>query len=473
MRLSGIAVTLLVVALLVVAQAAQAADTGAARDTSAVIDDYVALGLRSNLTLQQQALDLERSQLALAAARARFLPELSLVARYSRNEGGREISLPFDALLNPVYSTLNDLLATQGRPPAFGALTSQSFSFLRPEEQDTRVTLRQPLYVPAVPAAVRAQSAQSDVASATRIALARGLKRDISVAYLNWMRASNAVDIVDASRQLLLENLRVNESLFRNGKVTQDRPLRARAELLAIEQQWAEARNRVSQSRSYLNFLLNRPLTTALEASDPGASLDRAVLKLAVLQEQALRQRPELQQVASARRAADAGIDLARAARRPTLSLAVDAGIQGQRYEFGRGSDFNSISLLLNWTFFDGGVRRAELAGARAARRQAELRERQLGTEIELEVQQSLDALETARESLGTAAARADAARAAFRIASRKRDEAVISAVEFIDARATLTAAELALANARIDVLAQQADLDYATAAGKLAGMEP
>jgi outer membrane protein TolC len=463
MRLSGITV----------AQAAQAADTGAARDTSAVIDDYVALGLRSNLTLQQQALDLERSQLALAAARARFLPELSLVARYSRNEGGREISLPFDALLNPVYSTLNDLLATQGRPPAFGALTSQSFSFLRPEEQDTRVTLRQPLYVPAVPAAVRAQSAQSDVASATRIALARGLKRDISVAYLNWMRSSNAVDIVDASRQLLLENLRVNESLFRNGKVTQDRPLRARAELLAIEQQWAEARNRVSQSRSYLNFLLNRPLTTALEASDPGASLDRAVLKLAVLQEQALRQRPELQQVASARRAADAGIDLARAARRPTLSLAVDAGIQGQRYEFGRGSDFNSISLLLNWTFFDGGARRAELAGARAARRQAELRERQLGTQIELEVQQSLDALETARESLGTAAARADAARAAFRIASRKRDEAVISAVEFIDARATLTAAELALANARIDVLAQQADLDYATAAGSLAGMEP
>ena len=61
--------------------------------------------------------------------------------------------------------------------------------------------------------------------------------------------------------------------------------------------------------------------------------------------------------------------------------------------------------------------------------------------------------------------ARAAAARAAFRIAGRKRDEGVISQVEFLDARTSLTAAELNLNAVRFELLARQADLDYATGA--------
>ena len=61
-----------------------------------------------------------------------------------------------------------------------------------------------------------------------------------------------------------------------------------------------------------------------------------------------------------------------------------------------------------------------------------------------------------------------EAARAAFRIASRKRDEGAISQVEFIDARSSLTGAELNLNVTRFQVLARQAELDFATAAGSL-----
>jgi len=87
---------------------------------------------------------------------------------------------------------------------------------------------------------------------------------------------------------------------------------------------------------------------------------------------------------------------------------------------------------------------------------------------VQLEVEQALDALETSSDSLATAAARADAAHAAFRIASRKRDEGVINQVEFVDARSTLTSAELNLNVTRFEVLARQAELDYAAAAGTL-----
>ena len=42
---------------------------------------------------------------------------------------------------------------------------------------------------------------------------------------------------------------------------------------------------------------------------------------------------------------------MAKAERWPTLSLGADGGIQGEEYEFGRGSNYYTVSLLLNWTF--------------------------------------------------------------------------------------------------------------------------
>ena len=301
-----------------------------------------------------------------------------------------------------------------------------------------------------------------------RVALARRLKRDITVAYLDWLRASRAVEIVQASLELLEENLRVNESLFRNGKLTQDQVLRARAELLEVEQQLREARDAVAQAQSYVNFLLNRSLDEPLRAAVIEREIERTTQDLAALRAAALANRPELDQLESAAKAAQAREHLARAALKPTLSLGVDGGIQGEEYGFGSGRNFGMISLLLQWELFDGGARRAEVRSARAAARQAETRRDELAQQIQLEVQQALDRLQTAADSLAIAEARLEAAQAGFRIASRKRDEGVISQVEFIDARSALTRAELNLNLTRFELLSRQAELDYATAAGPL-----
>jgi outer membrane protein len=435
------------------------------RPLGEVIDGYVREGLRSNLALQTESLEVERSIAALDGARARFLPEVSFNARYSRSEGGREFEVPLGTLLNPVYSTLNDLL---GQPGQFPQIADQTINFVREREQDTRVTLRQPLYAPAIPAAVRAQRAQLEAAEFGRIALARRLKRDVTVAYLDWLKATKTVDIVQASVSLLEENLRVNESLFRNGKTTQDQVLRARAELLAVVQQLREARNGQTQGRSYLNFLLNRDLDTELVPAEVGGEVARTVHDLGELRGLALDHRPELGQLEGAVRAAESRVQIARADLKPTLSLGVDAGTQGEEYEFGRGRNFSMISLVLSWQFFDGGANRAQAREARATARQAAIRRDEIALQIQLEVQQALDRLETTGDSLATAEARAEAARAAFRIAGRKRDEGVINQVEFIDARSSLTSAELNLNVTSFDLLARQAELDYATAAGTL-----
>jgi outer membrane protein len=439
-----------------------------ARPVAEVIDEYVREALRSNLSLQAESLEVERNMAALDAARAHFLPTVAFQARYTRAEGGREVDIPVGTLVNPVYSTLNQLLAAQGQPARFGSVADQTILFQRKQEQDTRFTLRQPLYAPAIPAAVRAQRAQLEAAQFNRIAVARRLKRDVTVAYLNWLKTRRTVGIVDASLALLNENVRVNESLFRNGKITQDQVLRARAEQLTVIQQLREAQNGQSQARSFVNFLLNRSLDEPLEPAEIAAQIGHTAHDLTTLRTAALENRPEIAQLDRSVAAAESQIQLAWADQKPSLSLGVDAGINDERYDFGHGSNFSTISLLLHWQFFDGGATRAQANSARATARRAATQRDEIAQQIQLEVQQALDELNTTADSLAAATARTEAAQAAFRIASRKRDEGVINQVEFIDARSALTSAELNLNWTRFDLLARQAELDYATAAGAL-----
>jgi len=454
--------------LLALCPLAQAQDVQAGRPLAAVIDEYVREGLASNLSLKAQSLEVERAAAALDAARARYFPEVGFAARYSRSEGGRTIDLPLGDALNPAYQTLNELLMAQGQAPRFPTVQNETIAFLRPTEQDTRLTLRMPIIAPGIPAAVRAQRELLGASEYSRQALARQLKRDITVGYLRWLMAMRNQGIVDASVTLLNENLRVNDSLFRNGKITQDQVLRARAELLQVTQQSRDAQNLASQAQSYLNFLLNRPLDTSLENAEVAAGVTAATRALAELRQSAIENRPELAELAHLTRASEAQTSVAKSELWPTLSLGADAGIQGEEYEFGKGSNYSTVSLLLNWNLFDGGARRAAVRQANAAARRTQTQYDELMQQVQLEVQQSLDRLNTSADSLATAEARSEAARAAFRIASRKRDEGVISQVEFIDARSSLTGAELNLNVTRFEVLARQAELDYATAAGTL-----
>jgi outer membrane protein len=441
---------------------------GAQAPFDEVIERYVAEGLENNLALQSEALEVEKASKALAEARARFFPEVSLEARYSRAEGGREIAIPLGTALNPVYSTLNEMLVAQGQEPRFPELRDETVPFLREREQDTRIIVRQPIYAPAIPAAVRAQRALLDASSYRRMAIARALRRDITIAYIDWLKARNSVEIVSASETLLRENLRVNQSLYDNGKITEDQVLRARAELLAVEQQKREMENLASQARSYFNFLLNRDLTAEIEPSAAPTMANANDTALERLWANALARRPEVAQIEELREASEQQVRIARHRKWPTLSIGLDAGTQGDRYRFGDGYNFGVASLVFTWRLFDGGADSARIAQARAAERQVVLREEEIAQQIRLEVQQAYDQLQSARDSLATAQARAEAARAAFRIASRKRDEGVINQVEFIDARSTLTSAELNLAITRFNVLARRAELEYATSAGEL-----
>lgn len=431
----------------------------------AAVEALVAEALRSNLAVAGESLEVERAAARLAEARSHFLPRLDLAARYSVADGGRTIDLPLGDLLNGAYATLNQYLASQGQPARFPALENQSISFLRPHEQDTRLRLTQPLYAPEIKRSVAAARSGLAAREAQLAAFRRQLRAEVHDAFFRHEQAVAAVGIYEGALALVAESLRVNRSLARNDKVTDDVVLRSEAEVAAVRQQLAEATATRNLARRYVNFLLNRPLETPLlplEESEAARYADALTASEVPVTDASRRE--ELASLRLAERAARSATTAVQARRLPTLALAIDGGSQGESYRTGRGSGYAMGSLVLDWNLFDGHQRRSQIAQARIDERQTARQLTAAGQQLELQVQQARDELLTARTALAAAALRRDAARAAYRLVARREAEGLANQLTVLDARNTLTTAELNYAATRARLAVAAAAFDRAAA---------
>ena len=430
--------------------------------------------LAANLELRAGSASVQQRMAALDQARARYLPVLDLAARYSLADGGRTIDVPIGDLLNPVYATLDEMLIADGQPPRFPRVENQEIPFLRDREQETKLVLRQPIYQPRLRPTVEANRQELNRVEYNQAALRGRVTRDTKQAYYRWLATQQAVLIFDSSLELAQVNLDANESLYRNGRVTRDLVYRAEADVLEIQQRRLAAESQVRIAQSYVNLLRNLPLHTPL----PRAELDletverfrsRFIRQLAgrrldtpQLQQLATQRRAEIHGLEAAVAAGEAQQELARAAFKPTLAVGAEAGIQGDDYGFGGDERYVLASVILRWNAYRGGADRAALSEARALTDELRATRDLMTQKVRQEVLQALEGLHVADASLQTAMKRMEAAEGAFRITSRKRDLGQINQAEFIDARRSLTEAQLNLTRVHTELLAKLAELEFA-----------
>jgi len=453
-----------------------AAGAATAPDAPAVLrvtDALVAEALESNLGLTAVQAGVDQRLAALDMARARFLPTLDLQLRYSRADGGREIELPVGDLLNPAYSSLNALLAAAGQPAPFTPIANQKFSFLREREQDSVLRLSQPLYDARIGAARRQAAYGYDAARYGLDAYRQQLERDVRQAYYRWLASRDAVGILAATLELAKENERVNGSLFRNGKVTRDLVLRAEADRLQVQQNLDRTRATESLALRYVNLLCNAPLTRELEAASVtdedlprlAARIPRpagAAAAALQLEDAALERRAELRQLEAGVAAAGESERIAKAAFKPQVALAVDAGTQGGEWDYSDEDPYVMASVIVRFSLFSGGADRASVRAARARGAELEAGRALAEQQIRMQVHEAVTDLEVAEASLATANRRADAAAAAFEIVAKKRDLGQVSPAEYLDAQRALTEARLNGNVTRFDALAALAQVEYA-----------
>ncbi len=431
------------------------AQTPAPRATSP-LDGYIQQALRANLSFAADQLDEDHAIAAVREARALRLPSVSFSTRRTRTDGGLDLG----DLVNPAYRTLNQLTGTTAFPTNVGLTL--------PFAQETRVRLAQPIYQPAIGAGIRGASAARDAQAAATRAAARRLTAEVETGYWSLASARRVAELYRTTLPLVDENVRVNERLLANGTVTADVVLRARAERSEVLQQLADAQQQQVSALRTFNLLLDRPLDTPV-ALPPDSTVDAieygtAGLTPDDLVRRALAGRDELRQADFAIVAATAQEKAATAAFLPTIAVALDYGLQGDRYRFDRDHDALAASVIVEWNLFNGGrdeARRQQSAiganRARLARREAERR-------VELDVRQAYDAVQVAHAAIGTARDRVAAARRSFELVSRRHAEGVASQIEFIDARTAYTRAELNLILTRQSYAVRAADLQRAAA---------
>jgi len=425
------------------------------------LENYVRTGLESNLALLQKQDDFAMSLRALKSAAGYFFPDISLNARYTVARGGRVIEFPVGDMLNPVYNTLN--LLTQSEQ--FPNVENQEFPFYRPQEQETKLSLVQPVFNAQIIYNYQVEKGKMISEKIGVDIYKRELVNEIKKAYYNYQKAVQLKKLMDETLVLLTENVRVSKSLFNNGMVTSDVIFRSEAELQKIKASLAEAEKMVSVSKAYLNFLINRPLETEIESAlNEISSGELPVLSSDEQIHSALNTREELLQINNYQSVGDKYIKLARSSNYPNVYFAVNYGIQGEKYSFTSDDDFMLASLVLQWNLFQGLKNNANVQQAKIASHQLELKRQEVERQIEMQIIDASYDLMAASESLAASEKQSEAAEKAYKVVEHRYSNGQAALIEFIDARTAMTTSKQSLIIIYFDYKIKQAGYERVTA---------
>lgn len=432
---------------------------------SEILQHYIQIGLDNNLVLKQEHFSLKQSLSALREARGMFLPRISLEARYSLAGGGRLIEIPVGELMNPVYQTLNSLLALNGLDQAFpDSIEDEVIPFLRPREHETKLRLVQPVFQPRIFHYAKIKSRVTRIQQARINAFKRELISDIKTAYFTYLKTMKIRDLLVSTRKLLEENLRISRSLFENHKVTEEIVFRSQAELSKLDHQLAEAEKNIKLSSAYLNCLLNRSLDHDINNSDDAAPLSRGIPNLDQLESHALNHREEFVQIQDSIEVATHKIRLEKSLFLPTVIAVLDYGFQGEQYRFNREDDFWMASLVFSWNLFNGFQDSEKAIQARIEKQKLRVRQLELTQQIRLQVRQTYHDLKVALKNIGSARDLLQSREKAFHIVAKKYEQGMVPQIEYIQARNEYTRAGITRIIAGFDCQIMEARLERASA---------
>ncbi len=404
-----------------------------------ILDQYVDRALEENpRVLASKLLENERL-MAVDLAAANKRPTVSLKADYLLSAGGRGIDFPVGDLFNPTYRTLNQLTGTEQFPTN---LENVNTRFLPSNFHDTRVEARYPLLQPLIGREVALRKAQVREAEAATKTVENEVRRQVRNLYFAWLQSLEGQRIIDSSRLVLQELLRVNEVLVANDKQTAEVVYRTEAELAALEGQAAALRYQELLAQAALNRLLARDLTLPLERM-PLSDLPPPAAGFALLGTRARTQRPELQQLEAGAESLVRLEALQDAERQPTLGAFLNAGAQGFLAGSLQDHPYVSGGLAFSLNLYDGKKRSLRQQQTRLQREQLLQQRAAVARSVELEVWQASQQLENERVQLTVAQARERAAAASARLVGVRYRNQQALLIEYLDARNEVTTASL------------------------------
>jgi outer membrane protein TolC len=308
------------------------------------LENYIQIGLESNEVIKQHNFDINKSVYAMKEARSLFYPTVSLNANYTKADGGRTIDIPIGDMLNPVYSTLNQITNSN----SFPALQNQSVLINPDNFYDAKIHTTMPLLNFEIIYNKRIKSQQSSLQKIELDIYKRELVKEIKTAYYKYLQSIEGVTIYQDALKLVKENQRVNQSLFKNDKINRTAVLRSDNEVIRIEANLETAKQTSNNAKSYFNFLINQKLDSEIEVDSDKESAPN------VLVNENTSSREELSKLTLAKDINDNAGRLTKSYWYPKLSGFADFGFQDFDFEVNKQSRYYFAGAALEWTIFSG-----------------------------------------------------------------------------------------------------------------------
>jgi len=424
------------------------------------VEFYVQEGLRNSLALKQERLEIEKAIENINQARALFYPRLTFAPTYSLAAGGRRLQFPVGDLLNPVYSTLNQITQTN----SFPQIANVNEQLAPNNFHDTKLSFQYAIYDPQIKYNYLIQKNLVSVQEAKKKVLENEIRYNITTTYYHYLQTLEALKVYETARTTLDELVRLNQKLVANQVATKDVVYAAEYELSKLNQQVAVMTKNRELAKAYLEYLAQAPLP-------PEGEFKTGELKLAFDKALAIQQPSPveaggavLSQLDNAIKVAESVVTLnEKAAKLPSVFVGGNAGFQGFGYVFSN-QGYAIAQFGLNWDLFKGYEKKSKIQQAKIQTEILKTKKLEVENQLELQVTQAFLELQATRENLKLTADAQTKAEAYFKIIDSKYKNGNVLFIEWVKAQNEVTAAQLQQSLAQFDVLIKKSLLDKVVA---------
>ena len=426
---------------------------------SDILDAYIQTAIANNAGIQQQALEIQKSRELVRQSKALSKLNLSFDANYTMALGGRKLDFPIGDLLNPVYSTLNQL--TQSN--VFLPVKNAEIQFLPNNFHETKISFAYPLYNTDLKYNKSIQGHLLASKTALKSAQEQALGYDITTVYVQYLQALEAEKVWQNTRIVLLEFKRFNESLVKNNVATKDIIATAEYELSKADNEIFNYQTKQHSAKAYFNYLVSSDLQQPIQIDTNLLHVPVAAYKLDDLINQLPQRRQEFSVIESLISAAETNIKRNIANQKlPDLYLGGSLGFQGFGYKFNAEQAYALAQVGLKYSLYDGGLQKSKTQETRLENRLARNQLTQVQQQIALEVTTAWNDLEASRFAFLSSQKNVEAAKAIFKIVNNKYRAGQALLLEFLDAQNRVTTAQLQLVLTAADALLKEAHLKKA-----------
>lgn len=399
--------------------------------TQLTLDEALARAVEANHDLAAARAKLQQARQGVWKAASGYLPQISAGGAWTRNAEEVALTLPtgYAVTVDPVTG-----VGSTGAPNAF------SGAVIQPETQTAaQVQATQALVVPMLWGMISAASHGTSAAEHGVEAARREILFGVSQLFYGTASLRKVVAVQERLFETAKKHEKDADVRYRAGTIPKVGLLRAQIERAKAEQDLLRSRNGYAGMRLALATALDRDAD--FEVVDPAEPAPPG--EVAALEEQALRDRPDVKAAREAEKAA-------RAARWGTAGKYLPNVAAFGRYVYNdppglTGAEETwAVGLSANWNLFDGGLREAELREAGGKVAEAEAQRKGAEAKARLEVRQAALDLQSARANAQKAQEQRDLARENQRLIDVSYAAGAATALEQADAQTALSAAEVA-----------------------------